>query len=176
QFVLEITRRTEALAARMKEAAGQAQHVVLLTSGDVSVWLYAWPLARDAHMREVPESCWWVASAAKGKHLVARTGPASFSIEASDHGFSHELFEGLFRAQRVPFAIESEVAQCGATLRVGDLRDGAPYRLNVRVDRSLDDPTIAMLAWRDGKIERVMPSEQKNGLTVPWSPGLTGGF
>lgn len=174
QFVLEITRKTETLAARMKDAAGLARHVVLLTAADVSVWLYALPLARDAHVSAVADACWWVASAVKGGHLVTPTGPQSFSLEATDNGFSAELFEGLYRAQRLPFDAGSEVVQCGATLRIADLRNGRHYRLEVRLDHALDDPAIALLAWRSGKIERIAAKERSGGLSVPWSPGPNG--
>jgi len=39
-----------------------------------------------------------------------------------------------------------------------------------------DDPTLALLAWRDGKIDRIAPSELLNGLTIAWTPGPIGGI
>jgi len=61
-------------------------------------------------------------------------------------------------------------------VRVGPLRDGLPYRLEARLDRTLDDPSIALLAWRNGKIERIAASELSGGVDIPWSPGPTGGL
>jgi hypothetical protein len=176
QFVLQLGKESEAIARQMVDAAGDARQVVLLTAADVTVWLYALPLARDAHLGSFGDACWWIASAAKGRHLLTRTGPQSFAVETIDTTFHRELFEGLFRARRLPLRAGDEVEQCSALLRVGPLRDGLPDRLEARLDRALDDPSVALLAWRNGKIERIAASELSGSVEIPWSAGPTGGL
>ena len=174
QFVLHLSKQSEAIAKQMVDAAGDARRVVLLNMADVTVWLYALPLARDAHRDAFGDACWWIASAAKGRHLLSRTGPQSFSVETIDTTFQRELFEGLFRSRRVPFRVGDEVEQCSAVLRVAALRDELPYRLETRLDRTIDDPSVALLLWRNGKVERIAASELSGGVEVAWSPGPTG--
>jgi hypothetical protein len=95
---------------------------------------------------------------------------------ATDSTFLREPFEGLSRARRLPLRVGDEVRQCGAIIRVAALRDGLPHRLEARLDRPLDDPSLALLAWRDGKIERITPAEVSNGLSIAWSKGPIGGL
>jgi hypothetical protein len=44
------------------------------------------------------------------------------------------------------------------------------------LDRALDDPSVALLAWRNGKIERIAASELSGSVEIPWSAGPTGGL
>jgi hypothetical protein len=177
QFVSQVEKQAAGVVNQMTHAAADARRVILLTAaGDMTVWVYALQVAREAHRDAVSDGCWWVASAAKGRHLVAQSGPRSFSVEATDSEFLRQIFEGFFRARRHPLGVGYEVEQCGATIRVAALRDGLPHRLEVRLDRPIDDPTLALLAWRDGKIERIAPSELLNGLTIAWTRGPIGGL
>ncbi len=67
--------------------------------------------------------------------------------------------------------VGDEITQCGAIVQVTGVRDGRPYRLDIRLERLLDDPDLALLAWRNGSIERVAASQIANGLSIPWTPG-----
>ena len=174
QFVLQLSKQSQAIAKQMVDAAGNARRVVLLNMADVTVWLYALPLARDAHRDAFGDTCWWLASAAKGRHRVSGTGPQSFSVETIDTTFQRELFEGLFRSRRLHFRVGDVIEQCSAVLRVGALREELPYRLEIRLDRTIDDPSVALLVWRNGKVERIAASELSGGVEIAWSPGPTG--
>jgi hypothetical protein len=59
-------------------------------------------------------------------------------------------------------------------VRVAATVEGRPTRVEVDVDSALDDPNLALLTWRNGRIERVSFGEIASGLTIPWSPGPLG--
>ncbi len=174
----EIVRRsalaTTRVARQMKDAAGGAHRVVLLTASDPAVWIYALRLARNERPGPMKDGCWWVASAAKADHRIAQIDPKSFSVETIGTTFLSGDTERMYRAKRLPMSIGDEVAQCGSIVRVASALGGRPTRVDIHFDSSLDDPDLALLAWRNGQIERVSPSEVSPGLTIWWSPGPLG--
>src|SRR5262249_26077774 len=146
------------------------------SASDPAVWIYALRLARDEHPAPIHDGCWWLLSAAKAEHRIEQTDRRSFTLETLDTTFLSEGAQHMYRADRLPMAVGDEVAQCGGLVRVAAVRDGRPYRLEVQLDSALDDPDVALLAWRDGRIERVSPAEVSTGLSIAWSPGPTGVF
>jgi hypothetical protein len=51
------------------------------------------------------------------------------------------------------------------------VRDGPPARLEVTLQRSFHDPLVALLIWRDQRLERFTPPRPGETVEVPWSPG-----
>jgi hypothetical protein len=149
-------------------ATANAKKVVLLTGSDFTVWYHAFGRLRP---KTVAQGCWWVLSAARGNHRMVRTSARNFSIELTDTEFRQAPFEKMWSSDRYVIPVGYEVSQCDAKIRVAALRNGNPYRLDVELDTSLDDPTLALLTWQNGKIRRVMPHELERGLEVQWSAG-----
>jgi hypothetical protein len=94
----------------------------------------------------------------------------SFALEALDRPLFESFFEALFRPRDRRFAVGDEVAQCGATIRVADVRDGRPTRLEVRLDRA-SPQTVVLLDWRDGHLARLPLPEVGAVADIPWQPG-----
>ncbi|HMA94777.1 MAG TPA: hypothetical protein VKP30_18935, partial [Polyangiaceae bacterium] len=149
-------------------AASHAHQVVLLTGSDFTVWHHTFGRLRP---ERPDQGCWWVASAAKGSHQITMTSPRSFSLELTDTELRTGAFERMWRGARYPLPVGYEVTQCGATIRVAAVRNDNPYRLDIQLNTPLNDPRLALLAWQDGRIRRVSPSELEKGLFVRWSPG-----
>jgi hypothetical protein len=176
QLVNRAAKDTRSIAEQMRTAAGSARHVVLLVGSDPAVWIYALRLARAEHPGPMSDGCWWVASAAKGEHRFAQIDRRTLRIEAIDITFLSDETVHMYRARSLPIAVGYEIAQCGAVVRVAGERAGEPDRLDVRFEAGLDDPGLALLAWRNGAVVRVTASEMALGLSIPWSPGPTGLF
>jgi hypothetical protein len=77
----------------------------------------------------------------------------------------------MWSGEQFHLPVGYEVSQCDATIRVAAVRNGNPYRLDIRLNTTLDDPQLALIAWQDGKIRRIAPQELEQGLTISWSAG-----
>jgi hypothetical protein len=161
-------------ARQLRDAAGGARRVILLSASDPAIWIYGLRLARREPSGSTKEACWWVASATKADHRMTQLGSHGFSLETLGTTFLSGDTERMYRAKRVPLAVGAAVAQCGSSVRVAAAVDGRPTRVDVQVDSALDDPDVALLTWRNGHIERVSFTEVASGLTIPWSPGPLG--
>jgi len=85
-------------------------------------------------------------------------------------------FESLYRAEHVPFRVGDEARQCGATYRVTAVDAGRPTEVEIHFDRSLDDPSIRLLAWRDGRLKALSPPRIGESVEIGWAPGPLGAF
>jgi hypothetical protein len=176
QLVRQAAEATQTIAHQMRTAAGSARHVVLLVGSDPAVWIYALRLARGEHPGPMSDGCWWVASAAKGEHRLMQIDPRTVRIETIDTTFLSDETVHMYRARSLPMTVGDQIAQCGALVRVTNAREGEPDRLDIQLQTTLDDPDLALLAWRNGAIMRVTPLEISRGLSIPWSAGPTGLF
>jgi hypothetical protein len=175
QLVRQAARATESVAQQMRQAAGSARRVVLLVGSDPAVWIYALRLARGEHPGPASD-CWWIASAAKGEHRFTAIDPRSFRLETTDTTLLTDETVHMYRARSLTMTVGDRITQCGAIIAVAGVRDGQPHRLDVRLETPLDDPDLALLAWRNGTFERVSAREISVGMSIPWSPGPTGLF
>ena len=176
EIVSQAARATERVSRQMRDAAYGARRVVLLTGSDPSVWIYALRLARSERPGPIEDGCWWLVSAAKGEHRIRQIDPRSFSVETIGTTFLSEEAVRMYRAHDLPMRVGEEIVQCGAVVRIAATRDGWPSRLDIRLDMELDDPDLALLAWRHGAIERVSAGEITPELSLPWTPGPMGMF
>src|SRR5262249_49838618 len=103
-LVQEAARASERVARQMKDAAGGARRVVLLTGSDPAVWIYALRLARDEHSGLSRDGCWWVASAARADHRIEPIDARAFSLETIGTTFLNDDTERMYRAMRLPIA------------------------------------------------------------------------
>jgi hypothetical protein len=177
----EIVRRsavaTTDVARQMKAAARGAERVIVLTGSDPAVWIYALRLARtanDAHSEDGGSACWWLASAAKADHRVMRIDERALTLETIGTTFLSSDAERMYRAEGVPMDLGDEVVQCGARIAVTALRDGRPTKTAIRLDRAIDDPSLAVLAWQNGRVERVTTGETGSEMLIRWTAGPLG--
>ena len=133
------------------DQAAEAQ-VLLLNAPDPFTPTYL-ALMQKAAGQPVPGTLWQV-SIVPGDQVLRRTADKAFSLEAAPPGFLFELWESLFRAS-------PEVAP-GQVFRRGEMRvtadkvtDGRLERIEVQVERSLDDPNLHLLAWNGERWARV---------------------
>jgi hypothetical protein len=157
------------IAQQMVQASGRATRVVLLTGSDPMVWLYALTMGRM--LDPDAGNCWWAASAARSQHRIEAIGSRQIRIDLAATALLAAPFEQLHRNPTPPISPGTQVTQCGAVIRVLGAGGAAPARLEVTLPLSLDDPSLVLLAWRNGRIERISSAELQRGLSIPWSPG-----
>ena len=83
-------------------------------------------------------------------HWVKRTDERNLEIAIVDGALLEGPFEALFRPEGAPFRIGDRVAAGSWTVRILEENSGRPTRFSVSFDRSLDDPSLALLIWKDG--------------------------
>jgi hypothetical protein len=165
-------RATEAIARAIAGDAPESGRVFLVAASDPMVFLY--PRAVLAQTVPGVVRCFSVLSAARSAHRLTRTGEKTFLLEALDRPLLDGSFDTLYRSPDEPFAAGDSVMQCGATIRVASVRDGKPVRLEVTLADSLDASDLALLVWRDRRIERLAPPPVGGRVELPWSPGPSG--
>jgi hypothetical protein len=118
--------------------------------------------------------CWSTLSGARSAHRLTRTGRNTFELVPVDRPLLDGTFDTLFRAADRPFAVGDEAEQCGARIRVAATDNGRPTRLAITTRRSLDDPELVLLVWRDGHLARLAAPAIGETIALSWSPGPTG--
>ncbi|HEX4419399.1 MAG TPA: hypothetical protein VH165_15915 [Kofleriaceae bacterium] len=165
-------RATEAIGSEIVALAPPSGRVFVIAASDPMVFLYPRGIVSDTAPGAL--RCWSVLSAARAGHRITRTGEHTLVVEPIERPLLAGSFDRLFRDDSRPFALGDQVEQCGATIRVAALRDGHPSRLEVELRRSLDDPELGFLAWRDHRLERFTLPRIGETVELPWSPGPSG--
>jgi hypothetical protein len=165
-------RATEAIADALVALAPPSGRVFVVAASDPMVFLYPRGIVADQAPGAV--RCWSVLSAARAGHRVTRTGPRTLELAPIERPLLDGSFDQLFRSAERPFAAGDRVEQCGATIRVVEVRDGRPTRVEVALRRSLDDPELGWLVWRGHQLERFTPPKLGETVELPWSPGPSG--
>ncbi|WP_437738391.1 hypothetical protein [Sorangium sp. So ce1335] len=170
----DIARKVEGVARTAEIGAPPRKRVFLAAASDPMAAIYASPIV----LLESPGaiSCWSTLSMAKAPHRLTRTGPSSFTLAPIGRTMLTGAFETLYRAPSAPLQAGHQVAQCGATIRVAEVEDGRPSRIEIDLGAPLEDPALVLLAWRDGKLRRVAPPAVGEAVELPWSPGPIGFF
>jgi hypothetical protein len=146
--------------------------VFIVAASDPMVFLY--PRGILAARAPGAVKCWSVWSAAHAGHRVTRTADRTLTIEPIERTLLDGSFDRLYRAPGRPFSVGDTVEQCGANVTVTAVQDGRPSHLEITMRRSLADPLVALLVWRDGQLVRFTPPRIGETVEVPWSPGPSG--
>ncbi|WP_433937435.1 hypothetical protein AB3662_22655 [Sorangium cellulosum] len=170
----DMARKIEDVARTAEIGAPPRKRVFLAASSDPMASMY--PPTIIALESPDAMSCWSMLSMAKAPHRLTRTGPSSFTLAPIGRTMLTGAFEALYRAPSAPIRAGFQVAQCGATIRVAEVEDGRPARIEVDLGAPLEDPGLVLLAWRDGKLRRVAPPAIGEAVELPWSPGPIGFF
>ena len=112
---------------------------------------------------------WWTLSVAPRDHLLRRTGERTFTLSVTDGAFFDSEWERLFRARRAALRPGDHVRLAGL-----DAEMIAPDCISFTADRPLDDPSLRLLAWRDGALRRVAVPRVGGVVEIPRSKGLLG--
>jgi len=162
-------RATESLAAGLVPLVPRSGRVFVVAASDPMVYIYPRGILADVAPGVV--RCWSVWSAARAGHRVTRTGARTLVLEPLERTLLQDSFDELYRAPGRPFAVGDSAEQCGATIRVVAVRAGRPSRLEVELRRSLDDPEVLLLVWRDHQLVRFTPPRVGETVELPWSSG-----
>jgi hypothetical protein len=103
-------------------------------------------------------------------YRVTRTGSDTLRIEPLGHALLRTTFETLYRARALAFRAGDEIPVCGARVRVAEVDDGSPTRLDVSFGAPLDDPSLATVVWDGSRLARVGLAEGE-ARVFPWRPG-----
>jgi hypothetical protein len=130
--------------AELDAASLAGQTVVLLHAPDIAVGFHSF-FYRRLHRMPMPDR-WRALSWAPHAHRFHRTGADTLEME---------IVDGSIEARHLRVGDVVEIDGLWATvLETG--RSG-PSRVEFRFDRPVDDPTMVLLAWRDGRLQRVAP-------------------
>jgi len=120
-------------------------------------------------------SSWIVLSMAHATHRIERVDAHTLVISARP-GLLYGSFEGVFRANDIPFHPGDAVELDEARVTVLSAESGHPTSIEVLLrGASLDDPTIRPFAWIDGRLTPVH-LDAGAAMEIAWSPGPTGFF
>jgi hypothetical protein len=168
-----MARAVERIAREAEIGAGRPR-VFIVGVSDPMVTMYA----GAALTAEMPErlACWSVLSGSKQAHRLERTGERELLLIAEEAPMLRGAFETLYRAPSDVFRAFDTASSCGATFRVVAVEHGLPRRVSVHFDRPLEDPSIRILAWKDGRLTALTPPPLATGVHIAWSAGPLGLF
>ena len=139
------------------DAPVDTQRVIILAAPDIAIGLHAHYYRRLNRM-PMP-SRWRVLSLAPCTHRFRRTDDRTLEMTVSGGALA------------VPHLHAGDAVQL-TDLRATVLDAGANgvRRVAFRFDRSLDDPALRLLVWKDGRLRRVPPPTDGETLELPWIP------
>lgn len=142
-------------------------HVMILAAPDVQTAFY--PAAVGQVVAPQAISAWQILSMANADHRFTRTGAASFRLDVIGGAATHNPVEDTFRSPRTPIRVGDSVKLTGATVTVLKVDGLEPTSLDVTVDVPLDNSTLALLMWRNGRLVRLLPPPVGASVQIPWS-------
>lgn len=131
------------------------------------------PTVRLVDGTAVPND-WWFLSIAPRDHLLTRTAADRIELASLGGPMLKTPFERLLRSDSLPLRRGDEVRLAGMTVRVLEEQDGAPIRIEARFDRSLDDPSVWCIVWRDGKLRKLTLPGIGESVRIPFQRGAFG--
>ena len=138
----------ERLAVAMDEVELDAEHlasqdVIVVRAPDFIVGLHAF-FFRRLYRMPMPRS-WRTLSWAPSSHRLTRTAADTFELEIAAADI-----------EAPPIDAGDEVTLDGMRATVLAHGGGGPSRVRFQFDRPLDDDRLWFLAWRDGRLRRVV--------------------
>jgi hypothetical protein len=108
-----------------------------------------------AFYREQPLRPWWNVSWMPQDQELRRTGPASFELRALKGSLLLHPAERFYQAHARELVAGQRFSSRLMRVTVLEIGEAGPSRLEVTLDRSLDDPSLRFLAWKDGALQPV---------------------
>lgn len=158
-------------SAPVRAAAGRL--VIVPASGDPHLSYYF--TARRELLRQPPALVSYVLSMARADHRLTRTAADRFELAALGGELGTTMYEQLVRRPSEAFEVGEEVARTHLRVRVLALGPGGGVtRVEVHLDRALDDPSVLWLGVREGEVVELVPPPVGGTLELPWTPGPLG--
>ncbi len=149
----------------------QETDVITLLAPDPFFGRY-FPFLRRTLGLPTPQT-WRTLSIAPHTHRVTRTADNAIELEVVGGHMLGSPFETLFRRPDRPMRPGHFVDLGDFKVRVIATDDVGPTRVSFAFGRSLDDPSLAFLAWRNRRIERIEMPSVGEALVLAWVPGPT---
>jgi hypothetical protein len=112
---------------------------------------------------------WWMLSAADAEHHYHREAPDRLVLETIGGELMATRFESMIRSRNAPIPVGYEVDLDGMRVRALEVGRFGPTRVEFTFDRSLDDPSLVLMAVLDGRLQRVEPPSIGATLRLPSS-------
>jgi hypothetical protein len=145
---------------------------LFLVASDPYVFLYPRGILADTDPGAV--RCSSILSAAHASHRITRLDDRTLALEPIERSLLEGSFDTLFRGEGRPFSVGDTFRQCGAEIRVTNVDEGRPARIEVTFDRSLDDDALVVLVWREHHLDRLERIAIGDAVDVAWSAGPAG--
>ena len=107
-------------------------------------------------------------------HRLKRTSERSLEITVLDGTLLEGALEFLFRPASAPLRAGELVPLAAWTVQILEESAGRPSRFSVAFDRSLDDPSLTFLIWKDGALRSLAPPRLGEELLVKHEAGPMG--
>jgi hypothetical protein len=134
-----------------------AQTVILPAAPDIAIGFHSY-FHRSLAGLPMPAR-WRALSWAPTDHRLHRTADDTFELEMVDGAMEGSHLE----AGQI-------LILDGLTATVLELGDIGPSRVRFQLDRSLDDPDVVLLEWRDGGLRRFQPPAAGSFVLLPRAP------
>lgn len=158
-------------SAPVRAAAGRL--VIVPASGDPHLSYYF--SARRALLGQPPAEATYAISMAHADHVLTRTGADRFELELRNGELGGTMYEALVRRPEQRFTVGEEIVRSHLAVRVLGLGPGGGVsRVEVRLDRPLDDPSVLWLGVREGEVVELPIPPVGGTLDLPWTPGPLG--
>jgi hypothetical protein len=107
-------------------------------------------------------------------HRVKRTDDRTLEIAIVGGTMLEDAFENVVRSRDAPLRTGDVVPLGEWSVRVLEDVEGRPTRFSVTFDRSVDDPSIALIVWQDGQIRALPPPSVGSEVLVKHQSGPMG--
>ena len=161
-----------AVKAELPVRAGMTVAGIGLADPQVGMYL-PWSIALAPRPEPRPVAIQLLSTSAHD-HVVKRTGERSLEISILNGALLEGAFESLFRPENAPLRVGDRLPLGAWTVEILDERAGRPTRFSVSFDRSVDDPSIALLIWKDGALRSLAAPSLGERVLVKHEPGPMG--
>jgi hypothetical protein len=153
------------LAAPLDDHLVIDQTLVLLNATESFSLIYM-PYVRAAAGRPMPKH-WRVLSITHRWQTLERVADDSFELHDPGAGMLEDPVAQLFRNWERPLAPGEVVKLPELTIEILEVGDWGPKRVRYRFDRSLDHPSLVVLVWYKGVLQRLPPLATGRSAKIP---------
>ncbi len=152
-------------AAPIPDEGLSGRSVVLVNSADMMTGVYA-PILRWMDGHPQPRA-WWPLSMAPRALRLTRTSDRAFELEAVDRPFVDDVFEQVTCSRELSPKVGAKVPLNGAEVTVLEERDGLPSKIRFEAGVPLEDPSLLLLQWKDGRFAPLVAPPVGQSLELP---------
>ncbi|HEX3852072.1 MAG TPA: hypothetical protein VHW01_13965 [Polyangiaceae bacterium] len=113
-------------------------------------------------------------SMAAHDHSVTRTDDRTLEVTIRDGTMLEGALDYLFRPPSNPLHIGDTLPIGAWSIRILDETAGRPSRFSITFDRSVDDPSLAFLIWKDKALRALVPPKVGEQVLIKHEDGPMG--